>query len=668
MKGGQTLAAPSRPVMLCGTEATDPQSRRLSAGDLSVELENGQLRYVRFGGVEALRGVAFLVRDENRGTYAPHIESLDIQETVGGFAVAYHAICGDERQKLAFEARINGSSDGSLVFAVAATPLADFVTNRAGFVVLHPAGLAGRTLKVIHVDGSEEETRFPTTISPSQPVFNIRALAHEAAPGLWGTCRMEGDAFEMEDQRNWTDASYKTYVRPLALPWGYTLAKGSRHEQSVRLSFMGGCETAATRPSGAIAIELGQHLPLRMPELGVALPNDEIEAASVAVDALRALRPGFLVCHADMRESAALSEFENLRRLGQAARAKVALEIVVPDEADARGFLEPVAAAAKRARLDIDSVVVSSAADLKSWQPGAKRPEKPTVEDIAAAARAAFPGTRLGGGMLSTFTELNRKRPKAALFDFITHTTCSIVHAADDRSVMETLETLPAMIASTRAMIGDKPYRIGPSAIAARSNPYGKSVVDNPRNERLCLTNRDPRQRGLFNAAWTLGYVAACAYGGVEALALGAATGPLGFIHRRSADHPQPYFDSLKGHAVYPAFHVMAGLARGEGCHLVAARSTEPRKAAVLAWRGNARIVLWLANLTAEPLRIRLADSEGSRLQASILDCSVFERAVASLDALDALRRPLAEVELNLDASALARVEVDNIQALLGAR
>ena len=164
--------------------------------------------------------------------------------------------------------------------------------------------------------------------------------------------------------------------------------------------------------------------------------------------------------------------------------------------------LSRVAAAAKRARLEIDSIVVSSAADLKSWQPGAKRPEKPTVEDIAAAARAAFPGTKLGGGMLSTFTELNRKRPKAALFDFITHTTCSIVHAADDRSVMETLETLPAIIGSTRAMIGETPYRIGPSAIAARMNPYGKGVLDNPANGRVCLTEprsspARPVQRGL---------------------------------------------------------------------------------------------------------------------------------------------------------------------------
>ena len=186
-----------------------------------------------------LRGVAFLVRDENWGTYAPHIESLDIRETAGSFAVAYRAVCSEARQRLAFEACITGSSDGSLVFTAVATPETEFVTNRAGFVVLHPAGLAGEKLKVTHVDGSEEQTRFPKAISPSQPVFNIRALTREAAPGLWATCRMDGDAFELEDQRNWTDASYKTYVRPLALPWAYTLAKGSRHEQSVSLSLSG---------------------------------------------------------------------------------------------------------------------------------------------------------------------------------------------------------------------------------------------------------------------------------------------------------------------------------------------------------------------------------------------------------------------------------------------
>ncbi|HZZ21586.1 MAG TPA: hypothetical protein VFE60_02955, partial [Roseiarcus sp.] len=394
--------------------------------------------------------------------------------------------------------------------------------------------------------------------------------------------------------------------------------------------------------------------------LGVALPHHEIEAASAAVDALRALRPRFLVCHADMRERAALSEFERIRQAGEAAAAKIVLEVVVPDDVDASASLQKVARAAKSAGLEIDSVVVSSAADQKSWQPGAKRPEEPPVDVIAAAARAAFPGTKLGGGMLSTFTELNRKRPRAALFDFVTHTTCSIVHAADDRSVMEMLETLPAIISSTRAMIGEKPYRIGPSAIAARMNPYGKGVADNPGNGRVCLTNCDPRQRGLFNAAWSLGYVAACAYGEVTSVAMGAATGPLGFIHHRAADRPQPYFDSINGPAVYPAFHVMAGLARGGGHHLVEMKLSEPGKVAALAWREGARIVLWLANLTAEPLTIRTAGFQDARLKASFSDPSTFEKAVVSLYALEESRRSLEEADLNLDAYAVARVEVDN--------
>jgi hypothetical protein len=662
MTSDETLDAPSRAIKLCGTGAADPPTRRLSAGKLSVELENGQLRYVRFGGVEALRGIAFLVRDENWGTYAPQIENLDVRETAESFTVAYRAVCADKRQKLAFEARITGSSDGSLVFAATATPLTDFVTNRAGFVVLHPAGLAGQKLRVTHADGSEEETRFPETISPAQPVFNIRALAHEAAPGLWATCRMEGDAFEMEDQRNWTDASYKTYVRPLALPWGYTLAKGSRHEQTVSLSFSGRAGSDSKGARNEAAVNLGADLVTRMLDLGVALPAEEAEETLGALSPLWAMRPSFLVCNVDLRDGVSLAKLAAYRQASEAVSARVVLELVIPDEPDPVASLAPIAAAVREAVLNLDSVVVSTAADLKSWQPGAPRPEKPTVEEVVSATRAAFPGVKLGGGMLSTFTELNRKRPKVELLDYVTHTTCSIVHAADDRSVMETLETLPAIIASTRAMIGDRSYRIGPSAIAARSNPYGKGLVDNPHNNRVCLTNHDPRQRGLFNAAWTLGYVAACGYGGVEALALGATTGPLGFIHRQGGA-ASPYFDSIDGPTVYPAFHVLSGLSRGRGLPLLEARSSEPRKVAALAWREGPRVVLWVANLTAGPLTVRMAGIEDARVQASVVDASGFEHAAASLHALESLTRPLKEAELNLDAYAVACVEAEMRQA-----
>jgi hypothetical protein len=107
----------------------------------------------------------------------------------------------------------------------------------------------------------------------------------------------------------------------------------------------------------------------------------------------------------------------------------------------------------------------------------------------------------------------------------------------------------------------------------------------------------------------------------------------------------------------------MAGLVDGGGHHLVERKLSEPGKVAALAWREGARIVLWLGNLTAEPLTIRLQGLDEARLEASVLDSSTFEKAAVSLDVLEELRRPLEGAELNLDAYAVARVEVDDKQA-----
>ena len=49
--------------------------------------------------------------------------------------------------------------------------------------------------------------------------------------------------------------------------------------------------------------------------------------------------------------------------------------------------------------------------------------------------------------MFSYFTELNRKRPPAELFDFVCHTICPLVHAGDDLSLTEGLEALPYIFA-----------------------------------------------------------------------------------------------------------------------------------------------------------------------------------------------------------------------------
>ena len=296
------MAGLSHAIALCGTEEVDPPSRLLRAGPLSVELQNGALRYVRLGGSEMIRAIAFLVRDENWGTFTAKLENLRIDEQPDAFSVSYRATCEDAKRRLTYEATIAGRSDGSLLFEAIAEPATDVLTNRTGFIVLHPiAGVAGQPVKVLHVDGRAEDARFPDVIDPMCPFQDIRALTHAVQPGTSVTCTMEGDAFEMEDQRNWSDASYKTYVRPLARPWPYTLKRGEKFRQAVRLT-ISGTLPAAVVDGGArsVSVALGG-VSGRLPAIGLGVPAEEAGAALNQAGLMKRLAPEWLVCQIDLR-------------------------------------------------------------------------------------------------------------------------------------------------------------------------------------------------------------------------------------------------------------------------------------------------------------------------------------------------------------------------------
>ena len=650
-----TNPKPSRSIVLCGTEQPNVVGRTLNAGPLSVEFDNGNLRYLKVGGVEVLRALAFLVRDENWGTYTPVVSKLAIDQRENGFSVSYHAVCGRPGQDIGYDATIEGRSDGSLEFAGTATPTTDFLTARTGFVVLHPlTGVAGRAVEIEHVDGKVERSKFPELINPVQPVLHIRALTHEVVPGLKATVRMEGDTWEMEDHRNWTDASFKTYVRPLALPWPYTLKAGEVVKQSIRLSLSGAASASAKGQGGkSIEVELGAILRETVPPVGLGMPAEEIDHAVARLDWLRLIAPKILICHFDPRQKHALKELYGYRVLAEQSGAEAVLEIVVESIDKYQEELTRLAAMVKQAGLKLAGIAVCPVGDLKSVLPGGPRPPAPPLTDLYAAARAAFPGVKLGGGMFSFFTELNRKRPPAQLLDFVTNTTCPIVHAADDRSVMETLEALPYQITTARSYLGKTPHRVGPSAIGCRDNPHGATFTPNPNNERVCLARMDPRQRGLFGAAWTLGYIATLARTGVETIAIGAPTGPLGLIYCKT-DAKQPYYDALGAAAVYPAFHVVTGLTRAAGQRIVSATSSDEALVKCLAYKVKGATILWIANLTASDQPVAVTGHDGAAIFAGVLDEDSFGSATTDPRRFQAERKYIRDGKLKLKPYAVA--------------
>ena len=637
--------APSRSIRLFGTDQPVSPPRVLKAGPLTAELEAGNLRYIRFSGLEMVRAISFIVRDKNWGTYEPAISDLVVEESEGRFRVAYSAVAKDAVQRFAYEAEITGAADGSLRFAAKGRALTDFLTNRTGFVVLHPASVAGKAASVTETTGRAFDTKFSELIDPVQPMMNLRAIAHAFASGATVECRMEGDTFEMEDQRNWTDASYKTYVRPLALPWPYTLTSGVTLEQSVTLTLSGD-------PPARLAGEIGVRVALgaeqgATPDLGLGLDPDDAAAALANSERLSAVGVAHMICHHDPRRGHGRETLARAVEVAGALGATPWLEAVV---ANVDGFEAEIAALGQTVAAlgsPFPVVLVSPASDLKCTLPGSPWPPCPPAVELYRAARRAFPGASVGGGMFSYFTELNRKRPPLAELDFVSFTTSALVHAGDDRSVAETLELLPHIARSMRAMVGAKPYAVGPSAIGMRDNPYGRTTTPNPDNIRQAMNRNDPRQRGLLGAAWCLGYFGHFAAGGARQIALGGAVGPFGLLHA-PADFPQPWFDKAGG--LFPVYHVLRGLARLRGAPMRALSVSAPREVQGFAAANE----LWLANLTGEPRRGKLNGARWSGL--ATLDAESFLAAAGNPDALDRLERPFAGDEFELNAYAVARL------------
>lgn len=641
---------PSRSIALYGTEETVAPHRVLRAGKLSAELEAGNLRYIRWNGEEVLRAVSFIVRDKDWGTYNPTISRLVVSETEDRFRVTFHAVAADAVQSFAYDAVIEGDADGSLTFAGKGTTDSGFLTNRTGFVILHPIdGISGAPVTIEHTDGSTVENRFPDIIDPVQPMMDLRALTHHTPGGVRVVTLMEGDTYEMEDQRNWTDASYKTYVRPLAKPWPYLIAAGEGVDQKITVKVSGGAPSRAGQRT--IMLSPGKKIGV-VPPLGIGMRPEDAATSAGAVDLLRDLGPAYVMLHHDPRAGHRLDTLVSMLKVARDIGAEPWLEAVIEHTDDAGAQAEVIALGSTARDLGdpFPTILISPAPDLKCTLPGSQWPDAPDAGALYDIARAAFPKARIAGGMFSYFTELNRKRPPAGRLDLVTFTTSPLVHAGDDRSVMETREAYPAIVKSVAAIAGETPWGVGPSAIGMRDNPYGVAAKTNPHNIRQAMNLNDPRQRGLFGAVWALGYFAAFARGGSSFVTLGAGTGPFGAVSA-PAEFPRPWFEDHGG--AYPVFHVFRGLARLGGAPMISLDIASSAPVVGFAAQGDAGLELWVGNAGPEPVTI---DVSGGR-SIAILDASNFAAATQATDHMD--HTTPFDGTIGLDAFSVARIRME---------
>ena len=117
-----------------------PLAVPLRAGPLRLVFDRGELRWIRLGEREVLRGIYVAVREPGWAT-VPGAHRGPRHRRPSPTPSASRFVARHERGDVRFdwEARIEGTADGRIVYAIDGAAGATFLRNRIGFCVLHPA-------------------------------------------------------------------------------------------------------------------------------------------------------------------------------------------------------------------------------------------------------------------------------------------------------------------------------------------------------------------------------------------------------------------------------------------------------------------------------------------------------------------------------------------------
>lgn len=632
-------------MLLYGSPDPLPEQVPLRAGPLRLVFEQGDLRSVCLGADEILRRVYVAVRDQDWGTVAPRLSDVQIQAGPDSFHIQYQAENRDGAIDFAWRAEIHGGADGTIRFTMDGEARATFSKNRIGFCVLLPAALAGQPAWVEHGGGASEQTTFPVALCADQPVppfSDLRALRYPPPSGgqeprARVELRLDGDEFEMEDQRLWTDASYKIYSTPLSLPTPVTIEAGTRIRQSVELRLAGVPGQAqphsAARPEDEdiIAVELdGEWRPL--PALGLSVASHGAALEPGEVQRLRALRLDHLRAEIDPSAPDALDLLRRAAEQSQALEAPLLLALPLRAETAAPA-LDALAGWLDDLRPRVRGWLVFPAAEPYAGG----RP----AEEIARAAwqrlKAFDPAAPLAVGTNTDFIFLRRTTLPLEHMDAVTVTLNPQVHAFDNQSLVETLAAQPLIVQNARQMAGGRAVIVSPITLKPRFNPYAQGGKQDAPAPGELPPQVDPRQASLFGAGWTLGSLGAMTAAGAQRVTYYETTGMRGVMAQERGGPAHPRFPAAPG-GVYPLYSPLrwaADFAGGEG---LALNSPRPLALSALALRSGDRRAVLLANHTAGTLHVAvrgLAGRPGAVFAVTRLDEHTLALAARSSGALD---------------------------------
>jgi hypothetical protein len=612
-------------VIRYGSNEPLPERHILRAGPVSAVLENGDLRYVRLGDIEIVRRLYVAIRDRNWDTIPANYTTFRVHDHGDHFRVELAAEHVSADVDFTWSGSIEGSTDGTIRYALDGAPRKPFLRNRIGFCVLHPSDLAGAPARTETPDGPVEGL-FPDLISPHQPFFDMQSITHPVGEGAEATIRFEGDLFEMEDQRNWTDASYKTYSTPLRIPYPVEVDPSTSIRQTVTIAVSGmlpEARTAAESPMPSVTVDFSDAGPLPPIGFGAGL------AGTISPDdmsRLRALDPAHLWENLDLGSDSWQDRLHDAADRATALNTSLDLSVIA---ATGNAGWDALAQTVRDTEAPVGRVFAFPPVSEPVTFP---RDDLATHPETLAAARRAFQATGsralIGGGARSYFTELNRAMdflPGDGL-DVVTFPLNPQVHASDNLSMIETLIAQGETVRSAKALVPGTPLVVGPVTLAPPFNPNATGPEPETSEGQLPAPV-DPRQLSLLGAGWTLGSIHRLAAAGADGLTYYEVYGWRGLSERREDLTKRELFPSEPGQ-LFPLYHIFAAASDFAGGEIANVEISDPLQVEALALREGERICLLVASFAEESIDVDLELPGLSDATIRYLDESTYGNAI----------------------------------------
>jgi hypothetical protein len=678
-----------------GTAQPPPEVIALRAGPVRVLYSDGDLRQICSGDIEVARRIYVAIRDLNWNTLPGLISDLEVADREDSFSIRFRRRHTEAGLDYEWQAEIDGAADGTISYRMRGQALTAFSYAKIGICVHHPiTGYAGQPYEGSTPDGPVTGN-LPDAIGPQihlddgtdlplfEPVSDLE-ITHVSG----GVVRFDfsGDLWEMEDQRNWTDASYKSASTPAKLGYHHEATAGLPFDQSVVIR-ASGFPAPASQPHGTapsvttgpltlaaggvrdgtarslatgpltLAVDGTDAGGLRVPAIGLrcAEPGSPPSTAGLAV--LRTIGPAHLRADVRLADADAADLIKSAGRRATELDCPLELAVFLPGSADDEAAL---------GRLRDGLADLSELAGLDRVLAFSDAEESSSVRTVAVVrdvlAGAGYAKVPVISGTNIYFNELNRHRIPPGDADGLAWSVNPQIHAFDDFSLMENLQAQPDTIATTRSFAPGVRCYVTPVTLRPRFNAV--AVTDEEFPDGGLPWPVDVRQPSLFGAAWTLGSVAALAAAGADAITYYDTQGPAGVVESPEGS-PDPAAFFSRPDTPYPLAVVLADACEMGGRPVLALAGIDPALVAGLAVDRDGGPTVLLANLTGALRQVRVEAPGLTGVQARLLDEHTFGLAASGLSGFLASRieLPVSEGAVTVTMSPYATARLDLLDA-----